>query len=95
MSGYVYILASKKVGTLYIGVTTDLVKRISEHRNGIKSGFAARYNAHYLVFYEVYDDVTDAIVRKKQLKKWERAWKIRLIESTNPDWSDLYERIAT
>src|SRR5262245_25790192 len=94
VTGYVYILASKTVGTLYIGVTSDLVKRVSEHKNGIKGHFSSRYKVHNLVYYEAFDDIRDAIAREKQLKKWERAWKIQLIESFNPSWSDLFSKIV-
>ncbi|WP_439530711.1 GIY-YIG nuclease family protein [Pannonibacter sp.] len=87
---YVYMLASRLGGTLYIGVTNDLLRRISEHRLGIGSRFAARYEVHRLVYYELFDDVEQAIHREKQLKRWNRAWKIRLIEERNPDWVDLF-----
>jgi len=94
MPSYVYILASKKVGALYIAVTSDIIKRISEHKNKIKCDFTSRHNVHRLVYYEVHGDIVNAISREKQLKKWERAWKIKLIESMNPDWSDLFEKIT-
>lgn len=87
---YVYMLASRLGGTLYIGVTNDLLRRISEHRLGIGSRFSARYEVHRLVYYELFDDVEQAIHREKQLKRWNRAWKIRLIEEQNPDWGDLF-----
>ena len=89
----VYILASKRKGTLYIGVTSDLVKRVWEHRNGFIEGFTKKYNVHQLVYYEQYDNMDAAIIRERQLKKWNRAWKIRLIEEFNPRWNDLYENI--
>jgi len=87
---YVYLLASGKHGTLYIGVTNDLVRRIYEHKNKVVRGFTIRYDVTNLVWYEVYDDPASAIAREKELKKWRRDWKIRLIEEDNPDWSDLY-----
>jgi putative endonuclease len=89
MAGHVYILASRRHGTLYIGVTTDLAKRIYEHREGLIPGFTRRYRVKRLVFVETYDNIDDAIVREKQLKEWRRAWKIQLIEQENPDWQDL------
>jgi putative endonuclease len=90
MQYYVYILASKKHGTLYIGVTSDLVKRIHEHKNDLIEGFTQKYSVHELVYFEDTESVESAIVREKQLKKWNRAWKIRLIEKRNPEWRDLY-----
>ena len=86
----VYILASKRNGTLYIGVTSNLVKRIHEHRNEYVAGFTSKYQVHRLVYFEVCADIEGAIVREKQLKKWNRQWKIELIEKINPDWDDLY-----
>ncbi len=91
---YVYILASQKNGTLYIGVTNDLVKRAYEHKNNFVDGFTKKYKVHALVHYEQFTDVYDAIVREKQLKKWRRAWKLGLIEKHNPDWNDLYYEIV-
>jgi len=91
---YVYLLASGKHGTLYIGVTNDLVRRIYEHKNKVVRGFTIRYDVTNLVWYEVYDDPASAIAREKELKKWRRDWKIRLIEEDNPDWSDLYPSIT-
>jgi putative endonuclease len=91
----VYILASRRLGTLYIGVTGDLVRRIHEHKSGAVSGFASRYGTKRLVWFEAYGDVTVAIQREKNLKHWVRAWKIALIERTNPDWRDLYDEIAS
>jgi putative endonuclease len=90
----VYILASKKNGTLYIGVTSDLVKRIWQHKNKIVSGFTDDYEVNTLVYFEQYDDMYAALTREKQLKTWNRAWKIRLIEKTNPNWLDLYNEIS-
>lgn len=89
----VYMLASKKNGTLYIGVTSDLVKRIWQHKNHIVSGFTEQHQVNRLVYFEQLDDMESAIMREKALKKWQRAWKIRLIEKTNPDWLDLYDEI--
>ncbi len=93
-SGYVYILASKPNGTLYIGVTSNLVKRIYEHRNGLVDGFSKRHNTKLLVYFETHDEIALAITREKQMKKWNRAWKIRLIEEKNPNWCDLYGNIT-
>ena len=85
-----YILASRRNGTLYIGVTSDLIKRVHEHKNNLASGFTEKYNVHGLVYFEATDDVNSAIRREKQIKKWNRSWKIELIEKDNPDWRDLY-----
>jgi len=90
----VYILASKPNGTLYIGVTSDLVKRAWEHKNDSVDGFTKRYGVHRLVYYELHGDMLSAITREKQLKKWNRAWKLELIEGQNPDWKDLWEGIT-
>ena len=90
---YVYILASKKNGTLYIGVTNNLLKRVHEHKNDLMEGFTQKYRVHSLVYYEVYGDIIDAITREKRMKKWKRQWKIELIEKTNPQWRDLYSDI--
>jgi putative endonuclease len=87
---YVYILASKKDGMLYIGITSNLIKRIYEHKNDLAVGFTSKYHIHNLVYYEVTEDVSSAITREKQLKKWNRAWKIALILKSNPEWRDLY-----
>jgi putative endonuclease len=92
---WVYILASALGGTLYVGVTNDLVRRIYEHRMGLVEGFTKKYEVHRLVYFEQYHDVEMAIRREKRLKKWNRAWKIRLIEEANPDWVDLYPQIAS
>ena len=86
----VYILANRPRGTIYIGVTNDLIRRIHEHRNNLVGGFTTRYSVHMLVYYEQSPDVSTAIWREKRLKKWNRAWKIRLVESENPEWHDLY-----
>ena len=90
---YVYMLASKPNGTLYIGVTSDLVKRIWQHKNGYIDGFTKKYKVHDLVRYEQHEDMSSAILREKQLKKWKRDWKIRLIKALNPKWDDLYPSI--
>jgi putative endonuclease len=92
---YVYILASRKHGTLYIGVTNNLIRRVYEHRSDIARGFSARYHVHLLVWFECYDDSISAITREKELKKWRREWKINLIERSNPAWVDLYPALAT
>jgi len=88
---YVYILANKRNGTLYIGMTNDLVRRVSEHKNNLVEGFTKKYQIHSLVYYELTTDVTTAIEREKQLKKWKRTWKLELIEKKNPYWNDLYQ----
>ena len=90
---YVYILASKKNGTLYIGVTGDLIKRIYEHKQNLTDGFTKEYDVHALVYYEPHNEVEKAILREKQMKKWNRKWKIKLIEEKNPGWKDLYNEI--
>ena len=89
----VYILASKRNGTLYIGVTSDPVKRVWKHKNNMVEGFTKRYEVHQLVWYEVHESMESAIEREKQLKEWKRKWKLELIESTNPRWQDLYHTI--
>jgi putative endonuclease len=91
---YVYILASQRNGTLYIGVTNDLTRRIQEHKNNKIEGFTKKYSVKHLVHYEQADDIAVAIAREKQLKAWNRIWKLRLIEENNPEWRDLYEDIA-
>jgi putative endonuclease len=90
----VYILASKRNGTLYVGVTSDLVQRVWEHRNNAVEGFTKRYGVHRLVYYEMHADIRQAILREKQLKKWNRAWKVELIERQNPQWNDLWPHVA-
>jgi putative endonuclease len=90
----VYILASERNGTLYIGVTSNLVQRIWQHRNDVIEGFSHKYQTHLLVYYELHAGMAEAIWREKQLKKWERQWKIRLIEKSNPYWRDLYLEIT-
>ena len=90
---YVYILASKKNGTLYIGVTSNLIKRIYEHKNDLAEGFTKKYQVHNLVYFDIVDDIESAIKREKQLKRWNRQWKKDLIENENPNWDDLYPSI--
>ena len=89
----VYILASKRHGTLYIGVTSDLVARVWQHRTDAVPGFTRQYGVHVLVYFELHGTMYDAIAREKQLKKWNRSWKVQLIEKSNPDWEDLWDRI--
>jgi len=91
---YVYILASKIGGTLYIGVTNDLVRRVAEHKLQLVESFTKEYGVVKLVYFEQFDDPENAIKREKRLKKWKRGWKIALIEKDNPDWNDLYPEIA-
>lgn len=87
---YTYIMASRPQGALYIGVTGDLIKRVYEHKNGITKGYTEKYKCNMLVWYEEYSDVEQAILREKRMKKWNRDWKIELIERDNPEWRDLY-----
>ena len=89
-TGYVYIMASAKNGTIYIGVTSDLAKRVWEHREGVVPGFTKKYGCKLLVWFEAFDDIQQARHRELQMKEWKRAWKIRLIEEQNLDWNDLY-----
>ena len=91
---YIYILASKRNGTLYIGMTNDIVRRVYEHKNGLVEGFTKKYGVNKLVYYEQVENVESTIQREKRLKTWHRGWKIRLIEETNPNWENLYEHIA-
>lgn len=91
---FVYILASNKNGTLYVGVTSDLIRRVYGHKNGLVDGFTKKYKVHSLVYYATSDDVSAAISREKQLKKWYRRWKIALIETDNPEWRDLYDELV-
>jgi putative endonuclease len=94
MAYYVYILASRKDGATYIAVTNDIVRRIFEHRTKAVRSFTSRYNITRLVWFEIYDDPISAISREKEIKKWKRAWKAKLIEEKNPQWEDLYESIC-
>lgn len=91
---YVYILASRRNGTLYTGVTDNLARRIYEHRNNLIEGFTKRYGVHMLVWFETFEDINVAIQREKRLKKWRRAWKLQLIEHDNREWHDLYETVV-
>jgi putative endonuclease len=95
MAYYVYILASRKDGAIYIGVTNDIVRRVFEHRQKAVPGFTTKYNITRLVWFEVYDDPISAISREKELKKWRRDWMVQLIEKENPQWLDLYESICS
>ncbi len=90
---YVYIMASKRNGTLYIGVTKNLIKRVYEHKHNLVESFTKKYNVHKLVYYEYTEDVISAIEREKRLKTWQRQWKLRLIEEMNPEWNDLYDEL--
>ncbi|HWZ09563.1 MAG TPA: GIY-YIG nuclease family protein [Xanthobacteraceae bacterium] len=92
---YVYLLASRKHGTLYVGVTRDLLRRAYQHKTRAAQGFTFRYNVHLLVWFETFDDPLSAIAREKEIKKWRREWKINLIERSNPGWIDLYETLAS
>lgn len=91
---YVYILCNKRNGTLYIGVTSNLIKRVYEHKNDLADGFTKKYHIHELAWYEKHETAENAISREKQIKKWNRAWKLELIEKFNPTWEDLYEAIC-
>ncbi|GAA0005821.1 GIY-YIG nuclease family protein [Bradyrhizobium diazoefficiens] len=95
MAYYVYILASRRDGAIYVGITNDPVRRTYEHRIKAVPGFTTKYNITRLVWFEIYDDPISAISREKELKKWKRAWKVQLIEKTNPTWDDLYESICS
>ena len=90
----VYILASERNGTLYVGVTSSLVKRVWEHKNDLVQGFTKRYEVHTLVWYEGHETMESAIAREKAIKEWRRAWKLELVEERNPAWRDLYEELA-
>ena len=94
MSYYVYILASRRNGTLYIGMTSDLIQRGYQHRTDAVDGFSKKYDVKLLVYFEEYGDVRDAIQREKTMKHWSRAWKVALIESQNPEWRDLYDDLC-
>ena len=90
----VYLLASKRNGTLYVGVTSNLVKRVWEHKNHVVDGFTKEYQVDLLVWYEVHETMESAIQREKAIKEWQRAWKLKLIEQMNPDWNDLYDSVC-
>jgi len=92
---YVYILANKKNGTIYIGITYNLIKRIYEHKTELIEGFTQKYKVNHLVYFEQFSSPQEAITREKRLKKWKRAWKIELIEKENPDWKDLYRSLLS
>ncbi len=94
MQPYVYIMASRPRGTLYVGVTGNLVQRVWVHRDAIMPGFTRRYGVHMLVYYEAHDLITDAMRREHNLKHWPRRWKIELVEAMNPKWEDLYPQIV-
>lgn len=94
MSYYVYLLASERNGTLYVGMTNDLIRRVWEHRTDAVPGFTRSHRVHALVHFETFDDPASAIAREKTLKRWRRKWKLELIERANPDWRDLYDEIA-
>ncbi len=94
MDAYVYMLASERNGTLYIGVTSNLLSRVWQHKNDVADGFTKKYQAHCLVWYEAHEIMLSAIAREKALKYWQRMWKIRLIEQINPDWLDLYSQLT-
>ncbi len=94
-ASYVYMLASECYGTLYVGVTSDLVKRVWQHREGLADGFTKKYKVKRLVWFETHGDIIEAITREKQLKKWARAWKVALIQENNPDWRDLYDEFTS
>lgn len=89
----IYMLASKRNGTLYVGVTSDLVRRIGEHKNDVVEGFTRKYGVHMLVWFEQHETMESAIAREKTIKAWKRAWKLELIEKSNPEWNDLYPGI--
>jgi putative endonuclease len=91
--GYVYIMSNKRQGTLYVGVTSNLSRRVWEHREGAVDGFTKRYGLKRLVHYESYDDIRNALQREKNLKHWPRLWKLALVQESNPDWADLYEAL--
>ena len=94
MQPAVYILASARNGTLYVGVTSDLIQRVWQHKHHEADGFTEKYGVHMLVYYELHDDMETAIVREKRSKKWKRLWKLRLIEQLNPEWNDLYDSLT-
>ncbi|MBN2240261.1 MAG: GIY-YIG nuclease family protein [Dehalococcoidales bacterium] len=94
-SYYVYILASKRNGTLYTGMTSDLIQRVYTHKNDFADGFTKRYGVHMLVYFEQWEDREGALKREKQIKEWKRKWKLELIEKNNPEWNDLYDQIIS
>ena len=94
MSAYIYIMTNKNNTTLYIGVTSNLIKRVYEHKNSFVDSFTKKYNLKKLVYYEVYDEIVEAITREKQLKNWKREWKINLVDSMNREWNELYDELV-
>ena len=90
---FIYMLASHRNGTLYVGVTNDLLRRVREHKSGLVEGFTKKYGVYMLVWYEVAESASSAIQREKQLKHWRRAWKLRIIEEANPEWRDLFDEL--
>jgi len=95
MSAYIYILANKKNGTIYTGVTNDIVKRVFEHRQGFVEGFSKKYDVKRLVYFDSFESIYDAITMEKRIKRWRREWKLALIEKLNPEWHDLYEQLTS
>jgi|SRR6188508_2348462 putative endonuclease len=91
---FVYVLASERNGTLYVGVTSDLIKRVQEHREGLVAGFTRKYGVKTLVYWELHHDINEAILREKRIKRWQRKWKLELIEAANPQWRDLWFDLA-
>jgi putative endonuclease len=94
VAGFVYIMTNRRNGILYTGVTSDLVRRCCQHRDGLVDGFTKRYGLKHLVYFEQHDDIRSAIQREKTIKHWSRAWKVRLIHGQNPDWEDLFESLT-
>jgi len=94
MSAYIYIMSNKQNGTIYVGVTSDLIKRVYEHENSFVDSFTKKYNLKKLVYYEIFEDISEAIKREKQLKNWKRAWKVELVEKVNVEWNDLYDELV-
>jgi putative endonuclease len=94
-SGYVYLMANKRNGTIYLGVTSDLVKRAHDHRHGLIEGFTKQHRCKMLIWFEQFDDIQDARAREYSMKKWKRAWKLKVIEDANPDWRDLFDDLVS
>jgi len=94
MQPCVYMMASERNGTFYIGVTSDLIARVWQHKNNVADGFTKKYAVHQLIWYETHESMESAILREKSLKKWNRIWKLRLIEQMNPEWQDLYDQLT-
>jgi len=95
MSAYIYILANKKNGTIYTGVTNDIVRRVFEHKQGFVDGFSKKYDLKTLVYFDSFESIYDAITMEKRIKRWRREWKLALIEKLNPEWQDLYEQLIS